>query len=518
MLSKYLKILPLCFFCAFAGKAYGQINFIGGNSGNGDNFSDMDKGTPMALTVEVDRSVILTGNPLITNKIIQVRASDNVASLALKDMVLTMTSVGTNDLVTHNLLNGLFFSPGFASTERYSFGKVNNLWQGRTGDEVAQNSGNVWRDASFNFFFDPSQIPDGVKPGTYKATYQLVAKNRNPFITPAYTDRRGRVFSARERQDFLSRVSELQITLIVKEYLIVQPLIEKPVGIHIQSLAAFKAGKEGGYKSEDVKQTYQVKANVPFNMTLGTSAETFEFSNGKEKDNSTPVAKVSSIIEASKAGQSKGPLSSAGRIYVVGKAPDKNATNLTIDFELSAADLSAYFLRAGTYHIEEANLMFSPQNPAIPQAEPFKIKPFEVVVDPLSELLVNKNQVDLVFQTIGDYQNGVQAEVKDNLSLSSTTKYNLTVRAGSPYFTGLSDQNAKLPCSLLSIGLASSGLNSGPLNQVQLSTVAQNILSGENAVLDKNVSINYSIKPDKQLVKAKKITYSLEVIYGITAL
>lgn len=501
MLNNYLRILLVCLFSGIAGNAYSQ---------NGDNFSSDDKGEPMEIIVTVDRDVILNKNPKRTKKLIQVRTSSNGGLADLQDLMLTATSTGTNDLASNNLLKGMFFSFG-QTNEKYSLSNVNNLWQGRVGNEIEQNGGNVWRDAYFDFFFDPEQIPEGVKPGTYNAVYQLVARSRNPVI------RVNKWGTRIESNPFLSRVSELRIKLIINEYLIVEPLANKKIGIQISNLSDFKVGGSG-YVNKVVRQTYRVRTNGPFNMTLNTATDNFEYTNNtKEKDNITPVNTVTSIIEAGTGGASRGALSKTMRRYQLTKAPEKNTTDLTIDFEISAENLRTFFLRAGTY-TSQANIEFNPTNAGTLKGEKFPMIPFEIVVDPLAEVHVNKNQVDLVFQTAVDYQKGVAADISDNITLSSTTKYNLTVRAGSANFTGVGDGTAIMPCGLLYVGQSSSSLNGSPTNQVQLSTIPQNLLSGGNAVLDKTLSINYMIKPDSKIIKAKKMTYFLEVIYGITAL
>lgn len=513
MLSRYLKFMFLCWCCGFSLDSHGQVwdwrtLGNGGNGGNGGNINGQGGSTIGPVNIIVDRNAIesRTASSIIT---VQLWATNN-SMPAVRDALsgAKLRMVANKGYNNHpDIPAGLFFRPMFGKKiERNFGGNEANLFMDNDNNTVAdlRDIQNSYREAKFEFYIKPESIPSGLKPGKYQTTYLLYlegSSGHNVFY----------------RNEFSSNPKPLTVTIEVLPYLIVRKTGGSPVQIDINALSAFENGYKGK-SAERVRQSYQVKHNVPFNATLTAGTSTLAFTNKEERNNITPVGTVNSIIKASDSQNpsvsSLGkPLSNAPGQFDVAKAPFGNVTNVTLDFEISPENLKTHFLKFGNY-LTEANLAFKGKDASTTgMGSSFDINPIEVRTSELRELTVNQNSVDIAFRNQTDYEKGVSVEVPNNISYSSTSKYKVTVRSRTETFMASAGGKAVLKSSLLSIGAGLSG-SGGML--VELGTNPQPINLG-NPVLNANSNIRYTVRPSIELLKAKEGTYTIEVIYGITA-
>lgn len=119
----------------------------------------------------------------------------------------------------------------------------------------------------------------------------------------------------------------------------------------------------------------------------------------------------------------------------------------------------------------------------------------------------------MTFSSVADYSNGIIADVPDQLILSKTTPYNLSVRAEKPDFSSGSEN---FPVSMLGIGAING--QAGIQNITSLSTQNKMLIRGAEATVDKSIGLRYTIKPaaSNQLVTKEKGVYTNNLIFTLS--
>jgi len=201
-------------------------------------------------------------------------------------------------------------------------------------------------------------------------------------------------------------------------------------------------------------------------------------------------------------------LSTAGGIEV----PTNNSQNLMYNFAINGASLKSNFLQAGNYSVP---LIFTWNNaPLFPNTSaPAINSTLEVKVGDLGEIIANQTAVDLIFATAQDYQNGVNKDMPAHLRLSKTTPYNLYVRATDSQFS--SGANG-IPLDVLRIGPMA---GEAGVNVVTLSTTPQQLINAANPVVDRSLSLRYSIPANEtfKLLNKPNGIYSTDIIFSFVA-
>lgn len=113
-----------------------------------------------------------------------------------------------------------------------------------------------------------------------------------------------------------------------------------------------------------------------------------------------------------------------------------------------------------------------------------------VIFNPILSIAVNHQNVDLTFNTMEDYKNGVETNKADHLSVFSTDKtYAVKVKALDDKFIG-DDKNFGI--GNVSVEATDAAGSSGSV--VPLATGEQTIYTGTKAGRDQKISVKYHAK------------------------
>ncbi|GAA4308715.1 hypothetical protein [Compostibacter hankyongensis] len=114
------------------------------------------------------------------------------------------------------------------------------------------------------------------------------------------------------------------------------------------------------------------------------------------------------------------------------------------------------------------------------------------LVDALN-ITVNQSEVELAFETAGDYQAGKQVLMANHLTVSSNQAYSLNVKAADADLPGTASGNAAtIAANTVSVTLQSGDLGNDP-TPVTLSTTDQQLVTEATPVMNKNIDVEYAI-------------------------
>lgn len=194
--------------------------------------------------------------------------------------------------------------------------------------------------------------------------------------------------------------------------------------------------------------------------------------------------------------------------------PVKNTETDILTYSLSPSDLVAGFMQSGTY----SNSIYSqitdsrslPSNPA-PAVN--LVTPLSIQVADLQEIRLNQTVINLAFNNLADYQNGIAVNTSNHITISKTNPFDVYVKSNTNV---LVNGTNSIPVSCLQIGPASGQTDMLPIT---LSTTAQKVISGAKPCLDRNFNVKYSIAADKVplLLGKPPGTYTTTVTYSFTA-
>lgn len=261
-----------------------------------------------------------------------------------------------------------------------------------------------------------------------------------------------------------------------------------------------------------------LSGTVPYLPTIRTNnASQFNFSSSFPFNN-TPLVPVSTV-NANLNGIPSAttiPLSSSDQGLTTAASlavPTNNNTSLAYTFSIPTTQLKNSFTQAGTYTVPLHYTWSSVPTNSTTAAQ--ASGSLEIVVSDLSELVVNPTQqaVNFAFTTADHYKNGISQDMPAHLRLSKTTPYNLYVRATSANF---SSGTNSIPLDVMQIGPATGETG---MNTVTLSTTAQKLIESANPVIDRNISIRYSILASQtsKLLNKPTGTYSSNIIFSFVA-
>lgn len=188
-----------------------------------------------------------------------------------------------------------------------------------------------------------------------------------------------------------------------------------------------------------------------------------------------------------------------------------NRNNFIPELYISAEDFKSYFFEAGTYTFElnfnarsTDNSINSLQNTAVQ----LKVFPRSEITIPTSGRNVNFN-----FNTATQYNNGQSQIIPNQIILSNNESFELYVKSDENYFKK-SGLQTNINSNILQIGVDGSSVN------VPLSKTPQKILFNGTPVLDRELSVRYTILPEsaQSLVGKENTTYSINVYYSFTAI
>ncbi len=144
------------------------------------------------------------------------------------------------------------------------------------------------------------------------------------------------------------------------------------------------------------------------------------------------------------------------------------------------------------------------------------------LVDVLS-LAVNNSDVNINFNTVSDYQNGVTVPLSGHLSVTSNKAYTLNVKAAGN-FAGTGVNTDVLDPSVVHITLPAGGNNTSlgvtPSAVSNLSSSDAALLSSANPAISKLLDVTYavpsSVSTTSAILGKKADTYTSTVTYTIT--
>ena len=279
------------------------------------------------------------------------------------------------------------------------------------------------------------------------------------------------------------------------------------VSLLVNSFDAFRQGISSSIPVE-------VTTTVPYQPAISAPSNAIVLSdpNG-DTQNSLPVDLVNvhllnkAAASGSKSLQSDEVSLTAGNLEV----PSSNKETLNYQFSISAANLKTSFAQAGTY---STPLSYS-YIPASANTDVATVtnstSRLNIVVDDMAEMDVTQKQVELSFTTADHYKQGVSVQVPNHLTLSNTTPYKVYVRSESSSFTA--DNGDHIPLDVIEI--APMGGQMG-VNTVKLSNTAQELISGANPVIDRNISLEYRVPASEthKLLDRKGGIYSTSVVFS----
>lgn len=281
------------------------------------------------------------------------------------------------------------------------------------------------------------------------------------------------------------------------------------LNININSFDYFR----NGYTSPSLSPI-NLLHTLPLYAYLSTSSNQLIFSNGYNNV-APPSASTTAIhyqIYAPQTGTAIALDNTAHTIYSNATVPNGNSTSLNQRLTISATDMQQYFVNKGNY-ATTLNFRMS-DNPSSPTVNRTATANLNISIADLGELRLNTATVNLAFKNSTDYQQGVSVDVANQLTLSKTTPYDLSVKAQSAYFTM---GNESIPINILSVGPADGQL--GMQTVESLSTQSQTLISAGAPVIDRNLSLRYRIPATKtaQLLGKAQGTYTATITYTLTA-
>ena len=126
--------------------------------------------------------------------------------------------------------------------------------------------------------------------------------------------------------------------------------------------------------------------------------------------------------------------------------------------------------------------------------------------------------VDFSYTTSADYNSSKSVIVPESLVITSSTNFNVNVKADGLNFINGSNI---IPVNVLQIKAATGGTMNGTFNDITLSTTNQKLVSIADKGAQKSLSIQYTISADnasKVLLGKPAGTYTQTVTYTATAL
>lgn len=283
--------------------------------------------------------------------------------------------------------------------------------------------------------------------------------------------------------------------------------------LHVDDLSLFRSGA-----ALSSTTPIQLSSSLPYIPSIRAESANFNFSS-QAAYNQLPVVPVSELqLQLISPVTSPSISLSTNRQDLIGNTglpvPVENNESLTYNYNLPATSLQQYFTQAGNYSTSITYGWRKTQAAYPPgelQSESNAL--LHIVVDDLSEIIANQVNIDLVYGSASDYQQGVYTDLPGHIRLSKTTPYNLYVRAESNAFQSGTDQ---IPLQVLQIGPSP---GQADLQTVTLSTSNQLLLESSSPVIDRLLDVRYTIpaSASPQLLEKPAAVYSADIIFSLVA-
>jgi len=310
--------------------------------------------------------------------------------------------------------------------------------------------------------------------------------------------------------------------MTVPAYITATSVVPASAPITINSFGQFRS--VAGASSNNISLGYNTTVPTVIDLKAKTSS-TFTFTPGFTSSLTfTPVS--SSVLKATLSDPT-GPVGSPITLSTTDKSLTPPAglpvilTNkrpsLNTVFNIAGADLLANFVNAGIYKLPVTYTIA--KTPAFNIAATSKTmdSSVDVTVANMMDISLPTTTIALNFTSQSNYSSGVTAAVTDQVMLSSTVPYNITVKAGTSAFVNASDATATIPLNVMTIEGMSG--QSG-ITPIQLSTSPQTIITNGNPVIDRKLNLQYRI-PSAKVLSAifgkSPGNYNATIIYTIVA-
>jgi hypothetical protein len=302
-------------------------------------------------------------------------------------------------------------------------------------------------------------------------------------------------------------------TVVVDPYITVSSAVASTVALTVSSLADFRTN------GISAAQTFAYRTSVPTDISLKVGPNPIAFSNNgfPQGANPTLIAPALSAVMTGSLAAAQINLSTSNQRISVSSGVPVQTTNssgtITNTLKVTPASLKANFVQAGTYTYP-LTYTISKTTAAQPAtlAEKTMVTTATINVPRLFEAIIPATGVNLNFSATGDYTAGVTVAAPSPINISSTTPYNVTVRASSDFTLG----GNTIPASVMTIEGIPGQTGVTP---VTLSTTAQTLISSSAPIIDRPVYLQYKI-PNTQtpnLLNKTSGQYSADVIYTVTA-
>lgn len=348
--------------------------------------------------------------------------------------------------------------------------------------------------------------------GDIQNNYRLVIAG-TPWVAGTYTTPITFTANALLGASITNPVQQLNIT--VDAFITSRTALPSSTQLHVNSLALFRSTP--GISNT---ATFDYYTSVPTVVNLKATAGTFAFSTTYPYNQlpaainvNTVTATVSDLLATTPVSLSTidQALTAATGLPVIAT----NIKSLTPSLSVSGANLKAGFVQAGTY---TAGLTYTIAKLASAYPTTLASVPMtssvQVLVDDMSELILNDASVSLAFSTAANYSQGITKQMPNHLKASSTVPYDVTVKASSNFFT--SAAGGQIPVGVITIEGIPSQTGITP---VVLSSTAQKIISSANPAIDRLLSLQYRIPASQtsNLLKKAAGNYTTTVTYTLVA-
>ncbi len=190
-----------------------------------------------------------------------------------------------------------------------------------------------------------------------------------------------------------------------------------------------------------------------------------------------------------------------------------NRSMVPLQLRIPATNLNNNFYNPGTYTF---NVDVRVRN-ANTSVVDIKTIPVTITTNTLNNISIQGSpDITFTFASPADYQLGKSQNMPNHLLISNSRSYEVYVKSGSSFFT-LNGVPSAIPASILQI---ENGAGETAVITRSLSTTPQAILSNAPPVVNRNVSIQYKIPPEKTGLLFGRTTgntpYLLTVIYSFT--
>lgn len=309
------------------------------------------------------------------------------------------------------------------------------------------------------------------------------------------------------------------LTIAVPAYITATTSAPASIPLAVNNLSFFRA--TAGISSANINIGYNTTVPTIINLKA-KSASTFTFTPGFTSSLTfTPVN--SSLVSAALTS----PVGSTISVTTVDQAITTAAglpvvaTNarptLTSVFSITGANLKANFVNAGVYKLPITYTIANTTGFQVPASSKTMDSSIDLTVSTIMDINLPTNTVSLNFDNQSNYTAGVTSTVANQVSLSSTAPYNVTVRASTAAFVNTTDASSIIPLNVMTIEGMTGQTGITP---IVLSTTAQPIITAGNPVLDRSVNLQYRI-PAAQVVSSilgkSQGNYSATIVFTIVA-